>query len=1157
MRLFEKVALAAGLLGGLVLTAQAQQPAIRLLTSSSGWVSAGNHLLWTSTAGLAWTDITPYSSGETALAGVFFLDTAHGWVLRSGTGGQLETARTSDGGITWTAAPLALPPEDLTAFSGRAALDFIDPSHGWAMLRRMSSSGFSLGMLFSTSDGGATWTRLPAPPLGDPVRFISATDGWLAGGPRGDQLYVTRDGGHSWQPVTLTRPAGLHAGARVQYRLPAFDNSRDGVIAASYTWSEGAAVALYQTHDSGLTWEAQGISQRAASPNPPAIALRDSHLTLVSSDGKGGILTETDGQAVSTGDHTVSPGANVVAADFAALAQGWILTSEGHCQTYKSGCTQEQRLLATGDGGATYRDISPAMLTQTGMAAPVNGAGEGFDLCSPTTSQLQTWFNSSPYQYVNIYLGGVNAACPQPGLSQSWINQVLGQGWGLIPTWVGLQAPCSSCTSCSTFSSNTGTAASQGTSEAQSAASTMSSIGLSGSVIYYDLEYYNATSSCSAAASAFVNAWVQELHTLGYTAGVYGSPTNANSDWLNITYSPDAVWLALWNGVASVWNLSPVPNTAWANHQRIHQYTGGVNQTYGGVTLNIDQDYLDGPVASNASGFSISASPSALTIAPGGMATSTISTAISGGFNSAIALSASGLPSGVTAGFNPSSIAAPGAGSSTLTLTVSSSAAAGAYSVTVTGSGGGVTRTTTISLTITSSGGGGELMVDGGFESATSSGLTAPGWTATSNISGENVIIYHGSYPHSGSNYAYEGSNNNQNDTLTQAVSIPSNATSASLTFWVNIVTQETNTTTPYDFLYMEIHNSSGTLLATPLTLNDLNSTSSNNTNGVYFQPAPIDLSSYAGQVIQIVFHATTDVGKPTTFRIDDVSLQVGTSGGGPTFSISASPSALAVAAGARGVSTITTMISGGFNAAIALSVSGLPAGVRTAFRPTSIAAPGAGSSKLYFLAASSTAAGTYPITVTGAGGGVTKTAAISLTITSSSGSQLIVDGGFESATASGLSAPGWIATTNIPGHAVIIYHSTYPHTGSNYAYEGAYDNDNDTLTQTVAIPSNTTSALLTFWVNIVTQETNTTTPYDFLYVEIHNSAGTLLATPMTLSDLNSTSSNNTNGVYFQPPAINLAAFKGQTIQIVFHSTTDGSKVTTFRIDDVSLVKSP
>jgi hypothetical protein len=98
--------------------------------------------------------------------------------------------------------------------------------------------------------------------------------------------------------------------------------------------------------------------------------------------------------------------------------------------------------------------------------------------------------------------------------------------------------------------------------------------------------------------------------------------------------------------------------------------------------------------------FTISASPASVTIAQGSSGTSKVSTTAAGGFDSAIALSASGLPSGVTASFNPSSIAAPGSGSSTLTLTASSSAATGTYTVTITGTGGGLTHTTTVALTV-------------------------------------------------------------------------------------------------------------------------------------------------------------------------------------------------------------------------------------------------------------------------------------------------------------------------------------------------------------------------------------------------------------------------------------------------------------------------
>ncbi len=97
--------------------------------------------------------------------------------------------------------------------------------------------------------------------------------------------------------------------------------------------------------------------------------------------------------------------------------------------------------------------------------------------------------------------------------------------------------------------------------------------------------------------------------------------------------------------------------------------------------------------------YSLSASPASLSVAAGSTGTSTITVSVAGGFDSAVTLSASGLPTGVTASFSPTSIT--GAGSSTLTLTVSSSAAAGTSTITITGTSGSTMETTTISLTVT------------------------------------------------------------------------------------------------------------------------------------------------------------------------------------------------------------------------------------------------------------------------------------------------------------------------------------------------------------------------------------------------------------------------------------------------------------------------
>jgi len=94
---------------------------------------------------------------------------------------------------------------------------------------------------------------------------------------------------------------------------------------------------------------------------------------------------------------------------------------------------------------------------------------------------------------------------------------------------------------------------------------------------------------------------------------------------------------------------------------------------------------IDALVGTPTPDFTISASPTTVSVAPGKSGVSTITTAIAGGFDAAIALSATGQPTGVTATFNPTSIAAPGSGNSTLTLAVASTTAIGMYTITVNG----------------------------------------------------------------------------------------------------------------------------------------------------------------------------------------------------------------------------------------------------------------------------------------------------------------------------------------------------------------------------------------------------------------------------------------------------------------------------------------
>ena len=98
---------------------------------------------------------------------------------------------------------------------------------------------------------------------------------------------------------------------------------------------------------------------------------------------------------------------------------------------------------------------------------------------------------------------------------------------------------------------------------------------------------------------AFVNAWVERLRQRGHQAGVYGAGINAANDWAPIANPPQAVWIAQFNNIDGVFGLSGLPDSLFANHQRIHQFQGPHNETWGGVTFNIDSSRADGPVADN------------------------------------------------------------------------------------------------------------------------------------------------------------------------------------------------------------------------------------------------------------------------------------------------------------------------------------------------------------------------------------------------------------------------------------------------------------------------------------------------------------------------------------------------------------------------------
>ncbi len=170
------------------------------------------------------------------------------------------------------------------------------------------------------------------------------------------------------------------------------------------------------------------------------------------------------------------------------------------------------------------------------------------------------------------------------------------------------------------------------------------------------------------------------------------------------------------------------------------------------------------------------------------------------------------------------------------------------------------------------------------------------------------------------------------------------------------------------------------------------------------------------------------------------------------------------------------------------------------------------------------------------AAGNSGSSAVVSVTVSNpSAGGELIVNGGFEG------SAASWTLAGN-------AYWSTgaYPHSGTGYTVLGAYNSASGSEYQTVTIPAGH-PASLSFWLNVTSDE-GITTAYDYLRVEVRNTAGTLLATLGTFSNRDKT----TIGSYSQK-SFSLASWRGQTVRVQFRATTDSIYPTSFRVDDVSL----
>jgi len=318
--------------------------------------------------------------------------------------------------------------------------------------------------------------------------------------------------------------------------------------------------------------------------------------------------------------------------------------------------------------------------------------------------------------------------------------------------------------------------------------------------------------------------------------------------------------------IASVYALAGTPASGTTPASYPYAHTGSLNDVTSGANGSCSSSYLctakagyDGPTGlgtpNGTAAFTNGTSTgNTVTVTNPGSQSTVVNTAAS------LQISASDSASGQTLTYSATGLPAGLSINASSGLISGTPTATGTSSVTVTAKDStGATGTASFSWAVTTSGGGGggctasQLLTNPGFESGNT------GWTTSSGVIDNST----GAPAHTGSYKAWlDGYGTTHTDTLSQSVTIPATCTSANLTFYVYISTQETSTTTAYDTLKLTAGSST---LATYSNLN--------HTTG-YVQKS-INLSSYIGQTVTLKFTGSEDSLYATSFLIDDTAVNV------------------------------------------------------------------------------------------------------------------------------------------------------------------------------------------------------------------------------------------------------------------------------------------
>lgn len=584
-----------------------------LISENELWLQSGAELYYTQDSGNQWSNISPETNLIEPYMLVSFPASDLGFALyltQTETVVDLEIHKTTSQGKAWSLVSGNLEEKINHQFThpfSEIQMQWLDQKNAMVLVKESTSSNFSIGTLFVSTDGGEHWNPREVP-VAEQFVFLDSKVGFMLNPADPQSLYRSLNGGKSWGLLELDLPKELDS-TLFEPDLPIKLTDKRVYLPVNITEEEDQSIEVLVK-----------IEPKASSKSMIPMKNLDFLPILPLSEQK---------QISNTTDAQIYKIQTLDAQDL------WISLTGGECQSlptdaggYDITCESSWQLLRSQSGGlgwetvylpgglthvtSSYTISAQSPQTDSSEKQPLaqtwvrNYVGPAFDKCEiATLNQLQKWYTSSPYKAVNLYIGGISRYCSNTPLTAAYLRSMNAQGWKFIPTWVGPQAPCSSFQN--KFSSDVNLAYQAGVDNANQARAKLIQLGLTnsdgtGGVVYLDLENFAYSSTCSAAARAYVNGWTTRLSQVGITSGLYSTSTGIRDNaYFNISKPPSAVWIAEWytspgyRPNETVWGLRYLSDVYWVNHQRVLQYSGGHNETWGGVTLNIDSNVADGP----------------------------------------------------------------------------------------------------------------------------------------------------------------------------------------------------------------------------------------------------------------------------------------------------------------------------------------------------------------------------------------------------------------------------------------------------------------------------------------------------------------------------------------------------------------------------------